>query len=180
MKSLHKKAVGIGQVFIFITAAITFALIMIFGYKAVADLMETGEDVEFNAFKNNLELSIKDINSNYKSVSLPDFMVPGKYDRICFVDLETETTFENCMTDLENNPGAYACDVLEQAGGKYQNADENVFLEPRAPYAIKVHQIKLDSSQPFLCVPITNGRFKLRLEGLGDSTKISLIPTEIS
>ena len=50
---------GIGQVFVFITAAITFAFILIFGYSAVSDFLEKGETVEFYQFKNTIESSVK-------------------------------------------------------------------------------------------------------------------------
>jgi len=44
---MNKKGLAIGQVFIFIVAAITFALIMIFGYKAISGFISSGEEVEF-------------------------------------------------------------------------------------------------------------------------------------
>ena len=54
-----KKGLGAGQVFVYIVAALTFALIMIFGYKIINDLIHTGEDVQFLQFKTSLETSIK-------------------------------------------------------------------------------------------------------------------------
>jgi len=48
---LSKKALGVGQVFVFIIAALSFALIMIFGYKAIGDFLTPGEKAQFYQFK---------------------------------------------------------------------------------------------------------------------------------
>mgnify|MGYP005629217997 FL=1 len=47
-----KKGMGIGQVFAFIVAGLTFAFVLIFGYGAIADFLDKGETVEFLQFKN--------------------------------------------------------------------------------------------------------------------------------
>ena len=49
--TINKKAMGVGQVFVFIIAALSFALIMIFGYKAIGDFLPQGEKVQFYQFK---------------------------------------------------------------------------------------------------------------------------------
>ena len=56
-----KKGLGVGQVFIFIVAALTFALILMFGYRAIAGFLKSGEDVAFVQFKTGLESSVKKI-----------------------------------------------------------------------------------------------------------------------
>ena len=63
-----KKAMGVGEVFVYIIAALTFALIMIFGYKAINQFLEKGQQVEFVQFKTELESSVKNIYSEYGSV----------------------------------------------------------------------------------------------------------------
>ena len=44
---MNKKAMGVGQVFVFIIAALSFALIMIFGYKMISSFITSGEKIEF-------------------------------------------------------------------------------------------------------------------------------------
>ena len=44
---IDKKGIGVGQVFVFIVAALSFALILIFGYKAISGFLKSGEDVAF-------------------------------------------------------------------------------------------------------------------------------------
>src|SRR3989344_3057360 len=85
---MNKKAMGVGQVFVFIIAALTFSLIMIFGYKAISGFIASGEQVEFVQFKNSLEGSVQQIYTEYGSVRLEKFRVLGKSTQICFINLD--------------------------------------------------------------------------------------------
>lgn len=159
---------GIGQVFVFIVAAITFALIMIFGYKAITGFLKSGEDVAFVQFKTDLESSIKKIYTEYGSVRIEKFTIPAKYKQICFVDLDKPYDLSLCKLDQ------IACSVWEDSLD-YDHVDENVFLKPLAPVKIKVNRISIfsDDGKNFLCVPIYNGIFSILLEGKGDHTELS-------
>ncbi|MBI2668542.1 hypothetical protein HYX14_01740 [Candidatus Woesearchaeota archaeon] len=172
MESYTKKALGVGQVFIFILAGITFALILIFGYRVINEFLEKGETAEFFQFKNDLESSIKKIYPEYGSVREEQFRLPSKFTQICFVDLDAEVNDKLCEENV------YACEVWRdaktsaKAGGGYDAADENVFLTPLAPIKMKVYRISM-LSDGFLCVPVRQGTFTLVLEGKGDRTEIS-------
>jgi len=166
--NMNRKGMTIGMVFIFIVAAVTFALIMIFGYKMITDFMAKGGEVEFFQFKSDLETSVKKIYTEYGSVRMEEYSLPMEFERICFVDLGMDCP-EDCNFD------AYACDVWKDAGD-YEGADENVFLKPLSEIAIKVYKIELyenDEKKGYLCFDIVKGRFKLRLEGRGDRTRLS-------
>ncbi len=181
-----KKGVGIGQVFIFIVAAITFSLIMIFGYRAINSFLHSGEQVQFVQFKTDLESSIKKIYTEYGSIRRVQYHPPARYHQICFVDMD----YENINKEMEQlcalDP--VACDVWSEAAkakesGKkkgYDAVDENVFLSPKDSglVAMKVHQISIYDENPdaphgFLCMPIVEGIFSLTLEGKGDHTELS-------
>ncbi len=162
---INKKALGVGQVFVFIIAALSFALITIFGYKAIGDFLTQGEKVQFYQFKTEVETTVQRIYSEYGSVRVQQFNTPGDYQQICFVDLNAPFNEELCQFDQ------YACDVWQDAG-TYEEADENVFLQPAAPVTIKVYNIQME--QGFLCLPVTQGQFTVVLEGRGDHTFISL------
>lgn len=168
---MNKKGLGVGEVFIFIVAAITFALIIIFGYKAISGFLQSGEDVAFVQFKTSLESSIKKIYTEYGSVRIEKYDVPAKYTQICFVNLDAEYDKELC----EYNQ--IACSLWEDSKG-YDSVDENVFLKPTAPVKIKVHDISVDEEEgkDFLCIPIVKGIFTLGLEGKGDRTELSRGP----
>lgn len=164
-----KKAMGVGQVFVFIVAALTFALIMIFGYKAVTDFLSKGENVQFYQFKTDLENEIQKLYTEYGSVRVENFYLPGKYRRICFVDLDDKTS---SVDDLcaQNQ---IACSVWAEARerGGYTAADENVFLTPPAPTTIKVRPIKAENG--FLCLDVLGGKIQLLMEGRGDHAYLS-------
>ncbi len=171
---------GVEQVFIFIVVAITFSLIVIFGYKAIGDFLQKGEQVQFVQFKNDLESAVKRIYTQYGSTQIEEFSLPSRYEQVCFVDMDHPFTEEEreklCRWDQ------LACVVWEQAqqaqlAGEsgYTAVDENVFLKPAGPVPIKVFTITVVSSDSagFLCREIQNGQFSLRLEGKGSYTQLS-------
>ena len=108
---MNKKGLGVGQVFVFIVAGITFALIMIFGYNAISGFLKSGEDVAFVQFKTDLESSIKKIYTEFGSVRVEKFTLPAKYTQVCFVDLDAEYDDELCQFDQA------ACSVWESSSG---------------------------------------------------------------
>ena len=192
MLKTNKKGMGIQQVFVFIVAAITFSMIMIFGYGAINDFLAKGEQVEFYQFKTSLESSIKKIYSEYGAERQVDFNIPVKYSQICFVDLDSDANsveFQAGFQDLcnkdpdtENDDWNFkACDSWETASNSglgYEGAEENVFLEPGSPVSLKVYKIEIANDQlgnerGFLCVPIEKGKFSLHLKGKGSRTEIS-------
>ena len=166
-----KKAMGIGQVFVFIVAAITFAVIMIFGYRAISGFLNSGQDVAFVQFKTHMESSVKKLYTEYGSVRVEEFTTPSKYKQICFVNLDAEYDPDFCNFDQAG------CTVWQQSSG-YDSVDENVFLKPPAPVKIKVYKISIDPEvgKNFLCMDIKNGFFKIVMEGKGDRTELSLVP----
>ena len=158
---------GIGQVFIFIVSAITFALIMIFGYQSISQFIESGEDVAFVQFKTGLENDIKKIYTEFGSVRISEFNLPSEYEQICFVNMDAESDLELCNKDQ------VACSVWEDSEG-YSTVEENVFLRPVAPVKLKVYEIEIDNEgKNYLCLPITNGAFDLYMEGRGDHTLLA-------
>lgn len=173
---LGKKGMGVGQVFLFIMAALTFSLIMIFGYKAINSFIKSGEQVEFVQFKTNLESSIQKISTEYGSVRMEQFRVPGKYTQVCFVNLDyTPSEIEKeelCKKDQ------IACSVWDDAkNGGYEGVDENVFLTPSAEVKLKVGRLSMlnevDGPVGYICFNVINGVFSVVLEGKGDKTELS-------
>ena len=177
-----KKAMGIGQIFIFIVAAITFALIMIFGYKAISGFLTSGEQVEFVQFKTGLEKAVKQIYTEYGSVRIEKFDLPVKYEQICLVDMDYPKPKISVEMDSLCAEDQIACDVWQQAmeEGGYDAVEANVFLTPPATVPIKVYQINIvndnGEEQGYYCTKLNNGKFSLMLEGKGDRTEISPPP----
>ncbi len=176
---MNKRGVGVEQVFIFIVVAITFGLIVIFGYNAIADFLVKGKQVEFVQFKTDLEAAVKRLSTEYGSVRVEEFYLPADYRQICFVDMDYPPSPDEQEQLCQNDQ--LACQVWKQAQqapeeqeeGKPGSAgvDENVFLKPAALVPIKVSLIHL-GSPGFLCQKISDGRFTLRLEGKGSYTQV--------
>lgn len=172
-----KKGVGVGQVFIFIIAALTFALILMFGYRAISGFLKSGEDVAFVQFKTGLESDVKKIYTEFGSVRVEKYSTPVTYSQICFVNLDMPYDPELCPFDQ------IACSVWEEASSAkrgYDGADENVFLTPPAPVKIKIYRISIEdkNKKNFLCIPIKQGAFNVVMEGRGDKTLLSELPSE--
>lgn len=170
-----KKGIGVGQVFIFIIAALTFALILIFGYRAITGFLKSGEDVAFVQFKTGLESSVKKLYTEFGSVRVEQYTTPLDYSQICFVDMDAPYDQDLCIFDQA------ACTVWQSAldsGNGYEGADENVFLTPPAPVKIKVYKISVEeqNGKNFLCIPIKQGTFSIVMEGRGDKTLLSMVP----
>ena len=136
-----KKGMGVGQVFMFIIMAITFAVIMIFGYKMIFDFKDRGESVQFAQFKNDLEGSIKKIYTEYGAVRVEEYFLPTKYTQICFVDLDA------APNDLLRDIDPIAWKIWDDAVD-FDSVDENVFLRPAAPTTIKVHDLEINAKIP--------------------------------
>jgi len=162
-----KRAMGVGQVFVFIVAAITFSLILIFGYRAISSFLKSGEEVEFVQFKTDVEASIRKIYTEYDSVRIEKFRPPTKYKQICFIDLDVSPSPEQ-LAALCTKDGR-ACTVWEESQG-YDLENQNVFLTPPEPVQMKVYKIKMENG--FLCLDIINGNFELVLVGKGDHTAL--------
>ena len=162
---MNTKAMGVGQVFIFIIAAITFSLIMIFGYKAVTGFTKQGEKVQFFQFKTEVENSIKEIYTEYGAVRIKEFRTPSPTSQICFVDFDASYNDELCTYDV------VACTLWETTSG-FHNVDQNIFLSPPADVKIK-RGAKIKMEQGFLCLPVREGSFKIVMEGRGDHTYLS-------
>lgn len=172
-----KRGIGVGQVFIFIVAALTFALILMFGYRAITGFLKSGEDVAFVQFKTGLESSVKKIYTEFGSVRVERYSTPLTYTQICFVDLDTPYDPVLCTFDQ------YGCSVWQIAfdsGKGYGGVEENVFLTPPAPVPIKVYRISIEDKdgKNFLCIPIKQGAFNIVMEGRGDKTLLSELPSE--
>ncbi len=181
---MNKKGMAIGQVFMFIVMVITFGVLMLFGYKAIAGFLEKGQQVEFVQFKNDLEAAVQRISTDYGSVRVENFYLPPSYEEICFINADYDSSLAQREMPLLCQKNVVACSVWEDvlASGGFLATDENTFLLPPAPVKIKVAPLSISEgtdadgnpfSRGYLCVPILRGKFSLQLSGFGDHTEIS-------
>ena len=157
----------IGQIFIYILAIFIFAVILLYGYKAIVHFIDRGEQVSFIQFKTTLETNVRDLAIQYGDVIVFNeknpLKIPSRYEGVCFVSGSA------VISDPDER-----YDIVKAAitAGLYEKT-ENVFLIPPAPNPIYVGPI--DVSNNLLCINVTKGRIDIRLEGLGDRTRISRI-----
>ncbi|MBW3001730.1 hypothetical protein KY338_01050 [Candidatus Woesearchaeota archaeon] len=159
---MNKKAQMIGQIFVFVVAAIIFILILTYGYKAISNFLARSEQVALIDFKSDLESAVEVIKRSTKSVKKLELKLPKRYTELCIVDVN------QCEALKASRPLIYSMCLA---------GSENVFLVPKQETPIFLPDISLPDPG-FVCVPVASGNVVLRLEGLGKSTLISEWPVE--
>jgi len=154
----NKRAQMVGQIFIFVIAAIIFILILTYGYKAISNFLQRSEQVALIDFKSDLESSVDVIKRDYGSVRKLELRLPDRYQELCIVDVN------NCDNLEASRPLIYSACLA---------GSENVFLVPKQETPIFLKDISIKDQKGFVCVPIARGNVALRLEGMGKSTQIS-------
>jgi len=155
-----KKAEIYGQVFVYILMIVVFAAILIYGAHQIQRLMQQGDKIDKERFKLELKDALAD-NIEYGDTEVRQFKIPGAYEEVCFVGEDTFTN-QNAIDNIEQ---PLIRDSV-QSGSK-----NNLFLYPDGSDSFDIGPLKLDV--PTLCIPINNQRINVRLEGIGDATKVA-------
>ncbi|MBS3130982.1 hypothetical protein J4212_00980 [Candidatus Woesearchaeota archaeon] len=162
-----KKAQLISQVFIYIVAVLVTAFILGFGYKAIASFKEKAGQASELKLRNDMTNAVKTISSDYGSVRVMDIRVPGGYNEVCFVKTYNGFPSDQSAATIADYP------IIKNSIDS--NSEDNVFLVDnieRSSFAIG----KIDPDPDFLCAKIPSGILRLKLEGMGDHTRISALP----
>lgn len=176
-----KRGIAIGQVFIFMMAAIVFAVVVFFGYSAITDFLDKGEKVAYVTFQNDLEGLFNSMYSDYGTVAVfsgaNGFPVPGNYEKICFLDLDYvgDRGSEGICQSTHKDYNPLVCDAWLSLQS-WEQGDQNVFLDPIGLGPIKVYKLKVElrgKEQGYYCTPVVQGRADFRLEGKGTHVLIS-------
>lgn len=155
-----KKAQTITQVFVFIIAIVVFALIVVYGIRAVNNFLAQQEKIALVEFKTDLEGAVEKIKKSYGTVEKIELTLPSKYKGLCILD--------PVMVD-ENAANPFMLSA-------WKTKTENVFFDkPVAKTGIWLEDItiKTQQNQGFVCVTATNNKINLRFEGTGTKVKIS-------
>ena len=146
----------IGQIFIFVVAAIIFILILMYGYKAISNFLQRSEQVALIDFKSDLESSVEVIKRDYGSVRKLELKLPKRYTELCIIDIN------NCEPLKKQRPLMYSTCIA---------GSENVILVPKQETPIFLPDITVLGG--YTCVDVAHGNVVLGLKGLGKSTQIS-------
>ncbi|MBI2128637.1 hypothetical protein HYU07_00210 [Candidatus Woesearchaeota archaeon] len=158
-------------VFVFILALLVIALVMIFGFKAIRDLMVKSTEADFIRFKTSLERDISAITTEAGSSELLDLKLPAGYNQICFVD-------DGLIGS--SSPSASLNSIIKNSISS--GVKKNIFLvkskaSVESFYAGKINipdPDLTDSANPlFLCADASSGRATFRITGRGNYVEIS-------
>ncbi len=167
---MNRRAQVIGQVFVFIIAGLVFVLILAYGYKAIVNFMERGEEVQIIDFRNELNSAITMIKRDYGSVQRVDLRMPSNAREVCFVTSDpADVRVPGWEEELKNSRP-----LMHSA---WSIGKENVFLVPKQPAPIIIADIVVEpETAGYLCLPIVNGKVSIRVEGTGNKALISRWP----
>lgn len=168
---MGKKAQTAGQIFVYVLAIVVVGLIIAYGYSAIKDFTEKGEQVEYITLQKGLENSVKAIMSDYGSVKRPDVNVPGAYEMICFMDREKADGADGTALCTEVPEEEKLYQPIACSGWK--TGRNNVFLIPDGSDAFDVGNIVIKDNRPFICLDVINNKVNLQLKGLGDKVEVS-------
>lgn len=179
MKSIQdKKAQIAGQIFIYVLALVIVAGIIVYGYSAIKNFGERGEEVEYITMKTDIDNAFKSIINDYGSIKRPQLHIPGKYKKVCFVDAE-----QNNMDSVEICSGAteepILCSIWDTAGN-----DINIFFLPDGSDNFALlgrDKLEFDhatcgdnnNNKNYCCFEVVNNKIKLQVKGMGDAVEIS-------
>ena len=174
---MNDRAQIANQVFIYASAAILFALVLLYGTSAVQNFMEKSEIIDMIELKNKLEAKVEEIAPTQDRMVF-DFKVPSGHDSICFIDRSKggETCDQpntKCWDACQNTPDLHplVCDAW------IDNTTQNVFLlEPVGSTPIRTGPIQLLNASGadvgYLCFDVQTSNLKLVFRGKGDRVQI--------
>ncbi len=165
MRKLSGKAQIVGQVFIYVVAAILFSLIILYGYKAISKLVHDSDNLALVQLKSDLESAVRSVKST-SDVKKKTVVLPSGATKLCFIELEKDAP--------GNQPPPNLSPLIWDSWN--DDVQQNVFLLPqKSDLKIYIGKIQIgEQADPgYLCIDAVNGQITLRLEGKGDRTKIS-------
>jgi len=157
------KRAQIGTIFIYLISILIIILVIYFGYKAIGGISKGAEKIATEKFKSTFTDDMKS-DAAYGSIHLKSYNIPSKYDKVCFIDLTKKGAIAGSVSV---NIYPIIKDSIES------NAQQNVFLLPSGE-PFYAGEVSVPNYPYFTCQDVRNSMIRLRLEGLGSSTKIGL------
>jgi len=171
----------VGQIFIYIMAAIVIGIIILIGYKAVDTMMEKSCAVQQINFKTKIEGFLEKYNS-YGSVNKEVMVAPCEYEEICFVDkraidlVTNSDKIASCTSSSGNNNNI----ILDSVNSKIPVTVFAVSKKKTVPLVESEYSWKdidytsdtfnLANTYPCTCIHSKNNNFYLTFKGRGAGT----------
>jgi len=189
----NKKAIIVGELFIYILALIVLSLIVFAGFKWINFISEKNKEAQFILFIGDLDKEIKKIHSQFGSVKVfnerNSFSSSG-FKRICFVDTDPSVLAQFSSPSFspglcDNTHVDYNFEMCEAWKLNTASLTQNVFTLPSAKGDILIQtKFLVDGNNDtkedivgscnnanktcyYLCINEKNNRFDFKIEGKG-------------
>lgn len=155
------------RVFLYIMTIVVVGLIILFGYKAIGNLLEVGATATKVQFQKDFQNSIAQGRS-YGRITTHTFSVGDEYSHVCMID---KSAFR---TDILSASRTVLNPLIRDS--VQTGAPENAFLVLEdgtlEPYEVE----DLEVNEGGLCVKVSSGKVRMRFEGKGNRVKVSVAP----
>ena len=165
---MKKAEMPAGQIFVYVLTIVIIALVFIYGYNAIATIIEKQKLAALNDFQDSVSNTAETVtNDMYGTVKKRTFTVPGDYRKICFVT--------NARIPNENHIDPFFPSVPKLLKDSISsNQEDNFFLVE-----------DLSSFQPFIirnidtepndvvCFEVVNNMVEIKFTSRGNHTLIS-------
>jgi hypothetical protein len=158
---MNSKAQVMGQIFIFIMAALIIGVIMLIGYNAISGTLSKSCQIEQLSFKTRLE-SLIERSNGFGSVTKESLIAPCKYSTVCFVDAtQIGTSLAQCKNRIINQSSS-------------DGDAKNIFVSTstRTVPIGYAPLLRLNNTENCTCITEKNKNFQILLIGKGSGTYI--------
>jgi hypothetical protein len=184
-KKVMKKAMMVGQIFIFTLSLFIVVFILLYGYRVINNFIGSSSDVEMLQFRKNIENYVKSYSTEFGSVGYRDIPAPGNVNKLCFIDYYSQSS---SLINCDTNPESIIHPVIKDSfiglgtvDGERIGEMKNVFMIDVTGSVVNSDffgniTVEGNSNVPtcsYLCINSFRGRFHLKIEGRGVGVRIS-------
>jgi hypothetical protein len=165
MQKKGDKRAQTSQMFVYIFSLLVMSAVLIFGFRAIVNIRERGEDMDRIRFESDLVSDIAGISKDYDSVRIDEYTLPKGYFRVCFVD-------PSAAPVLLETPYGLVNESIKSG------IDANIFLMGDGSFdSIFAGKLSIDCDPYYYCFTNEFGYFELVLDGKGNRTELRPVPT---
>jgi hypothetical protein len=163
---LKKKSQMIhSEIFVYILALVVFSLILLYGYKAIANLRGQSDQISTTQFKTDMKNTVEKLGYEFGTVEVKSITVPNGVSKVCFAEIPSNPADLNAY-----HPAIDDYNLIEDSLSS--GSKDNVFLiGSKTIEPLSIIQITLEDK--FKCFDVVSGRINVRLEAKGNVVAIS-------
>ena len=158
----HKKAQIETRVIVYLLAMFIAALILLYGFKVVRNMVGTQDEVLSVSFKDDFRAAVTKKSYEFRNVETLKFSLPNKYNKLCFVDLDNSGI--SMYGKIESEGYILIKNSIEDG------VKRNVFLitQNRMKDGFYAGDLSLPESKDYFdCIDLFGGEANIRFEALG-------------